>query len=81
MHALREFLLSKGRPRAAFVLFCTMTMVQELHKQTNLELTLLNEEEKAVTEQLSLTCQTYKTECEKGTLMVKRSIPEIQQDV
>ena len=30
----------------------TMTMIQELQKQTNLELTLLTEEEKAVTEQL-----------------------------
>lgn len=30
----------------------TMTMIQELQKQTNLELTLLTDEEKAVTEQL-----------------------------
>ncbi|XP_034363686.1 spindle and kinetochore-associated protein 2 isoform X2 [Arvicanthis niloticus] len=30
----------------------TMTMIQELQKQTNLELTLLTEEEKAVTQQL-----------------------------
>lgn len=30
----------------------TMTMVQELQRQTNLELTLLTEEEKAVTERL-----------------------------
>ena len=80
--ALRQFLLSKETKSCICgILNKTMTMIQELQKQTNLELTLLTEEEKAVTEQLSLTCQTYKTECEKGTLMEKRSIPEIQQDV
>ena len=51
--ALRQFLLSKETKSCICgILNKTMTMIQELQKQTNLELTLLTEEEKAVTEQL-----------------------------
>ncbi|XP_049976436.1 spindle and kinetochore-associated protein 2-like [Alexandromys fortis] len=42
----------ENKSRICAILSKTMTMVQELQKQTDLELTLLTEEEKAVTEQL-----------------------------
>ncbi|KAM7338535.1 spindle and kinetochore-associated protein 2-like [Alexandromys fortis] len=42
----------ENKSRICATLSKTMTMVQELQKQTDLELTLLTEEEKAVTEQL-----------------------------
>ncbi|CAH7035236.1 spindle and kinetochore-associated protein 2 [Phodopus roborovskii] len=42
----------ENKSRICASLSKTMTMIQELEKQTDLELTLLTEEEKAVTEQL-----------------------------
>ena len=42
----------ENKSRICATLSKTMTMVQELQNQTDLELTLLTEEEKAVTEQL-----------------------------
>ncbi|EDM05584.1 similar to RIKEN cDNA 1110001A07 gene, isoform CRA_a [Rattus norvegicus] len=60
----------------------TMTMLQELQKQTNLELTLLTEEEKAVTERL----KSHVPDVENGILQrnfdgEKISSKEIQRGV
>ncbi|XP_019286657.2 spindle and kinetochore-associated protein 2 isoform X4 [Panthera pardus] len=55
----------------------TMTMIQELQKQTDVELSPLTKEEKTAAEQLKSFVQTYEeVDLQKGILMERRSIPE-----
>uniref|UniRef100_A0A8C6DNX8 Protein FAM33A n=1 Tax=Moschus moschiferus TaxID=68415 RepID=A0A8C6DNX8_MOSMO len=51
----------------------TMSLIQELRKKTDLELLPLTEDEKTVAEQL----RAHMSDFQKGTLMGKKSIPEI----